>query len=106
MLGAEHEIRTAKDRNLSEQNSTRFPIRLRPTLVFAIVGLVLLSSAAVGICATWLTLRSTRALMNLTEKAAVGVATDEIQNFFRPVPETPADLAADARNGLLPMGDS
>jgi len=66
---------------------------------------VLLSSAAVGICATWLTLRSTQALMNLTEKAAVSTATDEIQNFFETVPEITADLAADARNGLLPMGD-
>jgi adenylate cyclase len=67
--------------------------------------LVLLSSAAVGVCATWLTLRSTRALMNLTEKAAVSTATDEIQNFFKPVPEITADLAADAHSGLLSMGD-
>jgi len=65
----------------------------------------LLSSAAVGVCATWLTLRSTRALMNLTEKAAVSTATDEIQNFFKPVPEITADLAADAHSGLLSMGD-
>ena len=67
--------------------------------------IVLLSSLAVGVCATWLTLRSTQALMNLTEKAAVSTATDEIQNFFKPVPEITADLAADARNGLLPMDD-
>jgi adenylate cyclase len=118
-----HEIRAAKDRKLSEQNSNlgapvprasaaapygtghRFPIRLRPTLLFAIVGLVLLSTVAVGVCATWLTLRSTRALMNLTEKAAVSTATDEIQNFFKPVPEITADLSADAHSGLLPMGD-
>ena len=66
---------------------------------------MLLSSLAVGVCATWLTLRNTQALMNLTEKAAVSTATDEIQNFFRPVPEITADLAADARNGLLPMDD-
>ena len=85
--------------------ASRFPLRLRPTLLFAIVGLVLLSSLAVGVCATWLTLRSTQALMNLTEKAAVSTATDEIQNYFRPVPEITADLAADARNGLLPMDD-
>lgn len=43
--------------------------------------------------------------MSLTEKAAVSVATDEIQNYFQPVPEITADLAADARNGLLPMDD-
>ena len=43
--------------------------------------------------------------MDLTEKAGVSVATDEIQNFFKPIPEITADLAADARSGLLPMGD-
>jgi adenylate cyclase len=89
---------------VSHDSTHRYPIR--PTLLFAIVGLVLLSSLAVGVCATWLTLRSTRALMATTEKAAVSVATDEIQNFFKPVPEITADLAADAKNGLLPMGDA
>ena len=67
---------------------------------------MLLSSLAVGVCATWLTFRSTRALMDLTEKAGVSVATDEIQNFFRPIPEITVDLAADARSGLLPMDDA
>jgi adenylate cyclase len=78
-----------------------FPIGLRPTLLCSIVGLVLLSSAAIGICAGWLTYRSTRAIISLAEKAAVTIATDEVQNFFRAGPEVTADLSAAAQRGLL-----
>jgi adenylate cyclase len=105
---------------LSEANSTvgapgprtgaaaggsRFLLRLRPTLLFAIVGLMLLSSLAVGLCGAWLTYRSTREMMGLAEEAAVSVATEETRNYFKPVPEITGELAADAQNGLLPMGD-
>ncbi|HKD23729.1 MAG TPA: cache domain-containing protein, partial [Rhizomicrobium sp.] len=66
---------------------------------------MLLSSLAIGICGAWLTYRSAREMTDLAEKAAVSVATEEIRNYFKPVPEVTAELAADAQNGLLPMGD-
>ena len=83
----------------------RFPIGLRPTLFASIVGLVLLSSLAIGICAGWLMLSSTRAMIRLTEKAAVSAATDEAENFFGVGPEITADLAATAERGLLSLDD-
>ncbi len=82
-----------------------FPIGLRPTLLSAIVGLVLLSSAAIGVCAALLTLSSTRAMIRMAEKGAVGVATDAVQNFFNDGPEITTDLAAAARRGLLSLDD-
>ncbi len=83
----------------------RFPIGLNPTLVSSIVGLVLLSSVAIGICAGVLILSSTRTMITQAERAAVAAATDEAENFFDIGPEITADLAAAARRGLLPLND-
>lgn len=84
----------------------RFPIGLKPTLVSSIVGLVLLSSVAIGVCAGLLILSSTRAMISQAEKAAASAATEEAQNFFNVGPEITADLAAAAQRGLLPLDDA
>ncbi|HVH79925.1 MAG TPA: cache domain-containing protein, partial [Stellaceae bacterium] len=82
-----------------------FPLGLRPTLLATIVGLVLLSSLAIGICAGLLMLSSSRAMIKQAKQAAVAVATDGIENFFDDGPETTADLAAAGRRGLLSFDD-
>src|ERR1700692_2967237 len=81
----------------------RFPIGLKPTLVSSIVGLVLLSSLAIGVCAGLLIFSSTRAMIRQAEKAAASAATEETQNFFNVGPEITSDLAAAAQRGLLPL---
>jgi adenylate cyclase len=83
----------------------RFPIGLKPTLVSSIVGLVLLSTIAIGICAGLLILSSTRAMISQAEKAAAAAATNEAENFFDVGAETTADLAAAAQRGLLLLDD-
>ena len=83
----------------------RFPIGLKPTLVSSIVGLVLLSSVAITVCAGLLILSSTRAMISQAEKAAASAATEEAQNFFNVGPEITSDLAAAAKRGLLPLDD-
>ncbi len=83
----------------------RFPIGLKPTLVSSIVGLVLLASLAIGVCAGLLIFSSTRAMISQAEKAAASAATEEAQNFFNVGPEITSDLAAAAQRGLLPIDD-
>jgi len=83
----------------------RFPIGLRPTLLSSIVGLVLLSSVAIGVCAGLLILKGTQAIIRLAEHAAVTIATDEVQDFFNEGPEITIDLAAAAQRGLLSLDD-
>jgi adenylate cyclase len=80
-------------------------IGLRPTLVCSIVGLVLLSSVAIGVCAGLLILSSTRAMIHQAERAAAAAATTEVENFFDATPKITADLAAAAQRGLLPLND-
>lgn len=82
-----------------------FPIGLRPTLLLSIIGLVLLSSVAIGLCAGWLTLSSTRALIRAAQQGAVAVATDETEKFFDDAPEITLELAGAARRGVLPLDD-
>ncbi len=82
-----------------------FPIGLKPTLVSSIVGLVLLSSIAIGVCAGLLILSSTRTMITQAEKAATAAATDDAQNFFDVGPQVTADLAAAAQRGLLSLDD-
>jgi adenylate cyclase len=87
----------------AQRAGRRFPIRLRPTLLSAIVGLVVLSSVAIGVCAGLVILSSTRSMMALAEKAAVTLATRQIQDFFNVGPKITVDLAAAARRGLLTL---
>lgn len=82
-----------------------FPIGLKLTLVSSIVGLVLLSSIAIGVCGGFLILGSTRAMIRQTERAAAAAATDKVQNFFDIGAEITADLSAAAQRGLLPLDD-
>ena len=83
----------------------RFPIGLRPTLLTSIVGLVLLSSVAISVCAGVLIVKGTGAVIKLAEGAAVSIATDEVENFFNVGPQITTNLAAAAKRGLLALDD-
>jgi adenylate cyclase len=63
--------------------------------------LVLLSSAAIGVCGAWLTLHSTRAMIDMAKASAVTLATEEVENLFGDAPTIVADLASAAQRGLL-----
>jgi adenylate cyclase len=78
-----------------------FRIRLRPTLLSTIIGLVLLSSIVIGACASWLTLHSTRAMIGMAKTSAVTLATGEVENLFGVAPAIVGDLAGAAKRGLL-----
>src|ERR1700722_1296471 len=80
-------------------------VGLRPTLVCSIVGLVLFSSVAIGVCAGLLILSSARTMIRQAERAAAAAATTETQNFFDAGPRITTDLATAARRGLLPLDD-
>jgi adenylate cyclase len=62
-----------------------------------------LSSAAIAVCAGLVILSSTRSMMALAEKAAVTLATRQIQDFFNVGPKITVDLAATAQRGLLAL---
>jgi adenylate cyclase len=83
----------------------KIELRLRPTLVATIVGLVLLTAAAIGSSAAFLTLRDTRELINRSREADVKAAVAEIHTLFELGPQISSELAAEAERGVLPLDD-
>src|SRR5271170_5012280 len=83
----------------------RFSLRLRPTLLTAIVGLVLLTALAIGVSATILTLSVTRTLIDQARGDAVNGAREEIRQLFSAPPRIVGQLAGAARRGALPLDD-
>ena len=81
----------------------RFLIRLRPTLLTAIVGLVVATAAAIGGTAAILTLRITRTLIDENRIAAVTAAREETELLFSVPPRITNELAAEAHRGALPL---
>jgi adenylate cyclase len=79
--------------------------RLRPTLVTTIVGLVLLTVAAIGGSAAYLTLRNTRELIDQSRTSAVAAASGEVRRLFELGPRIMTELVADAQRGVLPLDD-
>ena len=63
-----------------------FLMRLRPTLLTAIVGLVLLTAAAIGGAAAILTVSVTRSLIHQSRLAAVDAAREETRQLFATPP--------------------
>lgn len=78
-------------------------LRLRPTLVSAIVGLVLLTALVLGASAGLLMLNNTRALIDQARIGAVDAATDEVRDLFELAPRITSELAAQAERGALPL---
>ena len=78
-------------------------IRLRPTLLTAIVGLVVLTAAALGGAAAILTLTITRTLINENRTAAVTAAREETALLFSVPPHIAGELASEAHRGALPL---
>jgi adenylate cyclase len=78
-------------------------IRLRPTLLTTIVGLVLLTALAIGGSATILTLSVTRTLIDQARGDAVNAAREETRQLFSAPPRIVSEFAAAARRGALPL---
>jgi adenylate cyclase len=78
-------------------------IRLRPTLLTAIVGLVVLTAMAIGGAAAILTLSVTRTLINENRTAAVTAAREETSLLFSVPPHIAGELAIEAHRGALPV---
>jgi adenylate cyclase len=78
-------------------------MRLRPTLLTAIVGLVLLTAAAIGGAAAILTVSVTRSLIHQSRSAAVDAAREETRQLFAAPPRIVEELAGSAHRGALPL---
>jgi adenylate cyclase len=79
--------------------------RLRPTLLTAIIGLVLLTALAIAAAAAILTRNSTRALVNQVRSAAVAAASEKLGDLFEAAPRITDELARAAERGALPLAD-
>jgi len=80
-----------------------FLMRLRPTLLTAIVGLVLLTAAAIGGAAAILTVSVTKSLIHQSRLSAVDAAREETRQLFAAPPRIVGELSAEARRGALPL---
>ena len=80
-------------------------LRLRPTLLTTIIGLVLLTALAIGGGAVVLTLSVTRTLIDQARTGAVNAAREETRDLFDSAPRIVGELTAVARRGALPMED-
>ena len=82
-----------------------FLVRLRPTLLTTIVGLVLLTALAIGGSAAILTMTITRTLIDQARTDAVTAAREETRQLFNDPARTVSALAAAAQRGAIPVGD-
>jgi len=76
---------------------------LRPTLLTMIVGLVLLTAAAIGTSGTIRTVDETRRQIEQVRATAVAAAVLETRQFFETAPRVTDEFAAQARRGALPL---
>jgi adenylate cyclase len=79
--------------------------RLRPTLMTAIVGLVLLTALAIGIGAATLTLSVTRMLIDQARAGAVSATREGIRDYFADASQFTEQYATLATRGALPFED-
>jgi adenylate cyclase len=82
-----------------------FLVRLRPTLLTTIVGLVLLTALAIGGSAAILTITVTRTLIDQARSDAVKAARQETRQLFNQPARIVSELAAAAHRGALPVDD-
>ncbi len=83
----------------------QYRFRLRPTLQATIIGLVLLTTATVGLSATLLLLSITDTLLHRARQAALNATEQGIRDYLNDAPQFTAEAAALAERGLLPFGD-
>jgi hypothetical protein len=81
-----------------------FLVRLRPTLLTTIVGLVLLTALAIGGSAAILTITVTRTLIDQARSDAVKAARQETRQLFNQPARIVSELAA-AHRGALHVDD-
>ncbi|HTZ37361.1 MAG TPA: cache domain-containing protein, partial [Stellaceae bacterium] len=80
-----------------------FAMRLRPTLLSSIIGLVLVTAAAIGGGAVFLTMSISRSLIEEARGSAVKSAREETRQFFAAGPRITDELTQLARRGVLPF---
>ena len=80
-----------------------FLVRLRPTLLTTVVGLVLLTALAIGGSAAMLTMSITRTLIDQARTDAVNAAREETRQMFSTPPRIVSELARAAHRGALPL---
>jgi adenylate cyclase len=82
-----------------------FIFRLRPTLMTAIIGLVLLTAATIGTGAAVLTIAVTRDLIDQARVAAVNSAREETRQLFAAAPRIASEYTAMSRRGAINIDD-
>jgi len=85
------------------KRSFLFP--LRPTLLTSIIGLILLTSLAIGTSAAVVTITATRALVEQARTAAVESAREETRQLFATPPRINGELSAMVRRGAIHIDD-
>ena len=83
----------------------RFLVRLRPTLLTTITGLVLLTALTIGGAAAILTLSITRTLIDQARTDAVTAAREETRQLLDEPPRIARQLATAAHRGALLLND-
>lgn len=83
----------------------RFLVRLRPTLLTTITGLVLLTALTIGGAAAILTLSITRTLSDRARTDAVTAAREETRQLLDEPPRIARQLATAAQRGALLLND-
>jgi adenylate cyclase len=79
----------------------KWQMRLRPTLLTTIIGLVLVTAISIGAAAAILMTSITRTLIHQGRGAAVSVAREEMRQLFSTPPRVLSELVADARRSVL-----
>ena len=82
-----------------------FIFRLRPTLMTAIIGLVLLTAATIGTGAAVLTIAVTRDLIDQARIAAVNSAREETRQLFEAAPRIATEYTAMSRRSAINIDD-
>lgn len=78
-------------------------LRLQPALLSVILGLVLLTTLAIGSSAAYLAYAGATALLLQARNTAVTAALGQIEQFFAVGPRITAELEAEARREALPL---
>ena len=78
-------------------------LRLQPALLSVILGLVLLTTLAIGSSAAYLAYAGATALLLQARNTAVTAASGQLEQFFTAGPRITAELEAEARRGALPL---
>jgi adenylate cyclase len=89
----------------SRTHSHDFLVRLRPTLLTMVVGLVVLTALAIATSAALLMRYTTREEIHGAQRGAARVAMQEVNQLLGTLPQVMEAFAAATRRGALPMED-